>query len=84
MKTERETTSRVGARLRIPARVVTGLLAVYAPLVAVLLFDHRYVVGKAYLVLGIWAAEAILWHWLDGHVLNRGERRRGRWHAEPF
>ena len=84
MTENHETKPGVGARLRVPAKIVIGLLAVYAPLVAVSLLDRPYLLGKAYLVVGIWAAEAILWYWLDGRVFNRAERQRAGWHAEPF
>jgi hypothetical protein len=70
-------------RLGAPARTVVGLLAVYAPLVLVFAFDHRHLLARAYLVAAIWAAEAIVWYWLDGRAVKRAEHRRGAgWHPE--
>lgn len=40
--------------------VAIGLVAVYLP-IALALALHRTLIGKAYIVLAIWAVEGILW-----------------------
>jgi hypothetical protein len=57
---------RAGRNLKI----VLGLLAIYGP-VALVLATHRSVLGKVYLVIGIWAIEGIVWYWHDGHSARR-------------
>jgi hypothetical protein len=57
-------------------RTILSLLAVYAPPVLVLLLN-RGPLAKAYLVIGIWAIEGILWYWLKAHVIDRARRGPG-------
>jgi hypothetical protein len=56
-------------------KILLGLLAIYGP-VALVFAAHRGALGKAYLLLAIWAVEGIVWYWHDGHDARR-ERRRG-------
>ncbi len=64
----------LAARIAINLKVLAGLFAVYAPIVAVLLL-HRRPLAKIYLVLGAWAVEGILWYCYGGLLARR--RRRG-------
>ncbi len=57
-------------RLNQHMKVLAGLLAIYGPPVLVLQL-HRPPLAKAYLALGMWAIEAIIWHWLDTRLVNK-------------
>ncbi len=56
--------------LRSNLRVLVGLLAVYAPIVVVLLFNRRPL-AKIYLVIGAWAIEGIIWYCCGGLLAGR-------------
>ena len=85
MTSERSRTSSVhedepAERLTGYMRIAIGLLAVYGPVILALTID-RWIGGKLYFVLALWAIEGILWYWHE----TRTERRRhelGAWHPE--
>ena len=65
---------RVGENVKL----LMGLLAIYAPVVLVLLLVRGGVLGKTYFVWGIWAIERIVWYCYYIRALNRRARDRGR------
>jgi hypothetical protein len=57
-------------RMSHAARILVGLIAVYAPPVVVLQLHHKPL-ASVYLVLAIWAIEGLVWYWLEGRVARR-------------
>lgn len=64
------------------ARIVLGLLAVYAPIILGVLSDGRLLGGRIYVVLSLWAVEGIAWYWHESRVDRRRRRELGIWTAE--
>jgi len=54
-------------RVYTPLKILAGLLAVYAPIVLVLVL-HRMPIAKAYFAFSIWAIEGILWYCIDNAI----------------
>ncbi len=73
----REANPRLGGYMRI----VIALLAVYGP-VALALSVDRWIGGKIYFVLAIWAIEGILWYWHESRTERRRRRELGIWGPE--
>ena len=72
-----ELTSERLRRVYQHTKVLVRLLAVYGPIVLVVLQPHRGPIAKAYLAVGIWAIEGVLWYWLNDRVANRRAREDG-------
>jgi hypothetical protein len=64
------------------ARIVLGLLAVYAPIVIGVLSNGRLLGGRIYVVLSLWAIEGIAWYWHENRVDSRRRRELGIWTPE--
>ena len=69
------------ARLTGYTRIAIALSAVYGPLLLALSVD-RWVGGKLYFVLAIWAIEGILWYWHETRTDRRRRRELGVWSPE--
>lgn len=71
-------------RLHGRLKLVLGLLAIYAPIVLVVVAqDRRGPVQKVFLLCAIWALEGILWAWQEGRSARRRARREGpAWRPE--
>jgi hypothetical protein len=69
------------ARLTGYMRIAVGLLAVYGPVILALTVD-RWIGGKIYFVLALWATEGILWYWHETRTERRRRRELGIWRPE--
>jgi hypothetical protein len=78
---EEDQNSRPLHRLAGHARILAGLAAIYGPVVLALM-THRMILGKVYVVVGLWATEGIVWYWHQIWVENRRNRHLGAWTTE--
>jgi len=79
--TSTEQDSEPRARLEGHMRIIIGLAAVYGPVALALSLD-RWIGGKIYFVLALWAIEGIVWYWHETRTDRRRRRELGIWRPD--